>query len=212
LPASILSADFSKLDREMAEVDRGGADFWHLDVMDGHFVPNISFGPHYVESIRPLTKAFFDAHLMISEPVRYAPAFIKAGVDAITFHVEVAPDVAATARELREARLQARRRDDEPGDAGRIGLSRARRGRSRAGDERGSRLQRPEIHAAGPAQVRGVKKRLRPNQRLEIDGGIHPKRSAARRTPASTGSSLPAPSSTNLTAPPPSPNSSPARE
>ena len=75
ITASILSANFSKLDREMAEVEKGGADFWHLDVLDGHFAPNISFGPHFIESIRPLTDAFFDAHLMITEPERYAPAF-----------------------------------------------------------------------------------------------------------------------------------------
>jgi len=174
IAASILSADFSKLDREMAEVERGGADFWHLDVMDGHFVPNISFGPHYVESIRPLTKAFFDAHLMISEPVRYAPAFIKAGVDAITFHVEVAPDVAGTAKELRklgckhvgvtlnpatpiETILPALDEVDHvlvmsvvPGFSGQKFM--------------------PQVLPKCVA----IKKRLRPDQRLEIDGGINP--------------------------------------
>src|SRR5207249_1875938 len=102
IAASILSADFSRLDREMAEVDAGGADFWHLDVMDGHFVRNISFGPHFVESIRPLTDVFFDAHLMISDPLRYAPAFVKAGANSLTFHVETVTNPVATAKQIRE--------------------------------------------------------------------------------------------------------------
>lgn len=100
--ASILSANFARLGSEIDEVLSGGVDFLHLDVLDGHFAPNISFGPAVIESIRPVTKAFFDAHLMISEPLRYAPPIVKAGADNVTFHVEAVEDAVHTARELRK--------------------------------------------------------------------------------------------------------------
>jgi ribulose-phosphate 3-epimerase len=85
---SILSADFSKLGEEIKDVEKGGAELIHVDVMDGHFVPNITIGPLVVESIRPMTKLPLDVHLMIENPDHYIESFAKAGADYITVHVE----------------------------------------------------------------------------------------------------------------------------
>lgn len=85
---SILSADFSKLGSEIKDVERGGADWIHIDVMDGHFVPNITIGPLIVEAVRPITKLTLDVHLMIENPDQYIEAFAKAGADYITVHAE----------------------------------------------------------------------------------------------------------------------------
>jgi len=141
-------------------------------VMDGHFVPNISFGPHLVESIRPITQAYFDAHLMISEPVRYAKPLVAAGVNSITFQVETVADPAQAAKEIRklgchvgitlnpatpvEKILPAIELVDlvlvmsvVPGFSGQKFM--------------------PEVLP----KAEQIKKRLRSDQRLEMDGGIH---------------------------------------
>ena len=177
---SILSADFARLGTEIEEVLAGGADFLHLDVMDGHFVPNISFGPPIIHSARRVTDAFFDAHLMICEPLRYAPAMVKAGAQSLTFHVEVTDDPASTAREIRklgcrvgitlnpatpvEKLLPAVEFVDVvlimsvvPGFSGQKFM--------------------PEVLP----KAREIKKRLMKHQRLEIDGGIHAETIAAAR-------------------------------
>ncbi len=88
LAPSILSADFSVLGQQIKEVEEAGADIIHLDIMDGRYVPNITFGPPVVESIRKITDLPFDAHLMIVEPEKYIPDFIKAGVNMISFHMD----------------------------------------------------------------------------------------------------------------------------
>ena len=102
LAPSILSADFSRLGEEVRDVSAAGADYIHLDVMDGRYVPNITFGPVVIESIRPYTNLPLDTHLMISEPERYIEDFSKAGSDILTVHAEASTHLHRTIYQIKE--------------------------------------------------------------------------------------------------------------
>ena len=107
LAPSILSADFAHLGEQIAEVTRAGADYIHVDVMDGHFVPNITIGAPVVASIRRVTSLPLDVHLMIEHPERYISEFINAGADIITVHVEASPHILSTIQAIKEQGVKA---------------------------------------------------------------------------------------------------------
>ncbi len=178
---SLLAADFRRLEEHVAIVERAGAEVLHLDIMDGHFVPNLSFGPGVIAQLRPESKMFFDTHLMIEEPARYAEAFANAGSNLITFHIEVTDNPGEVIDEIRKHSCA-------------VGVSINPATEVRSIEAILEKVDLVLVMSVWPgfggqsfiadvlSKVEQLRDRMRDDQRLEIDGGIGPKTiaSAAR--------------------------------
>ena len=170
---SLLSADFGWLADQVRAVEEAGAEILHLDVMDGHFVPNITFGVPVVESLRSRSNLFFDAHLMIAEPKRYAEAFVQAGADLVTFHIEATDEPREVVNHIRSLGVA-------------VGVSLNPTTPVSAIEEVLADVDLVLVMRVWPGfggqvfipdvleKVRVLSERLKPEQRLEIDGGIDP--------------------------------------
>jgi ribulose-phosphate 3-epimerase len=169
---SLLSVDFGRVKEQIADLETAGLDLLHLDVMDGHFVPNISFGIPVIESIRPLTNAYFDTHLMITDPLKYAEPFVKAGSNNITFHIEVTDEPQRVIDEIRSLGAD-------------VGISLNPDTPPSAIESILDQIDMVLVMSVWPGfggqtfiessldKVRQLRSMLRPDQRLEIDGGVN---------------------------------------
>lgn len=154
---SILSADFADMGNAVRRLEQCGADWVHCDVMDGVFVPNITFGQKMVSDISGLTDLVTDVHLMITEPIRYVEEFVRCGADIVTFHVEAAQNVAQTIAAIKKAGAKAGLAL-KPATPGRRRRAVYRRFGYDIGYERGTRLRRAELYALRIGQNTPCKK------------------------------------------------------